>query len=82
MLYLSQVYGMSGSRAVEDKLRRAVDMTCKVQNDRGGWRYQPAKQEGDLSVTICQIMALRAAHDAGLQVSEEVRNRTLDFVYK
>jgi len=82
MLYLSQVFGMDGSREVEDKLRMAVDMTCKVQNNKGGWRYQPAEQEGDLSITICQIMALRAAHDAGMFVSEEVRDKTLDYVYK
>ena len=82
MLYLSQVYGMSRSKEVENKLRLAVDMTCKIQNNAGGWRYQPMKQEGDLSITICQIMALRAAHDAGMFVSEEVRDRTLDYVYK
>ena len=82
MLFLSQVYGMSGSLQVEQKLRRAVEMTCQVQNDQGGWRYQPSKQEGDLSITICQIMALRAAHDAGMYVSEEVRDRTLNFVTK
>ena len=82
MLYLSQAYGMAGTREIEDKLRLALDMTCKVQNDRGGWRYAPSKQEGDLSITICQIMALRAAHDAGMFVSEEVRDKTLDFVYK
>ncbi|MGI9515918.1 MAG: prenyltransferase/squalene oxidase repeat-containing protein [Pirellulaceae bacterium] len=82
MLYLSQVYGMSGSQAVSEKLHQAVAMTCDVQNDNGGWRYQPAKQPGDLSITICQIMALRAAHDAGLHVAEEVRDKTLDYVYK
>lgn len=82
MLFLSQVYGMSRSQAVESTLRRAVEMTCEIQNDKGGWRYQPQKQEGDLSITICQIMALRAAHNAGLFVSEEVRDRTLNYVYQ
>ena len=82
MLFLSQVFGMSRSKAVESNLRRAVNMTCDVQNDKGGWRYQPRKQEGDLSITICQIMALRAAHNAGMQVSQEVRDRTLEYVYK
>ena len=83
MLYLTQVYGMSGSEMVGEKLRSAVSMTCKVQNAKGGWRYQPSKsQAGDLSITICQIMALRAAHNAGLEVSKEVRDKTLDYVYK
>lgn len=82
MLYLSQIFGMSGSVLVQEKLERAVEMTCKVQNDNGGWRYQPQKQPGDLSITICQIMALRAAHDAGLQVSAEVRDKTISYVEK
>ncbi len=82
MLYLSQILGMSQSAAVMEKLKLAVEMTCKVQNNNGGWRYQPTKQPGDLSITICQIMALRAAHDAGLQVSEEVRNKTVEYVEK
>ncbi len=80
MLYLSQILGMSNSEAVMEKLKLAVEMTCNIQNQHGGWRYQPVKQDADLSITICQIMALRAAHDAGLQVSEEVRAKTVDYV--
>jgi len=80
MLYLSQIVGMSPSSEVEEKLQRALDMTCEVQNDQGGWRYQPRKQTGDLSITICQIMALRAAHDAGLRVSEAAREKTIEYV--
>ena len=82
MLFLSQVYGMAATSAVEEKLKLAIDMTCNVQNDQGGWRYQPQKQQGDLSITICQIMALRAAHDAGMHVSKEVRDKTVEYVNK
>ena len=38
-----------------------VWLIVRTQNDQGGWRYQPVKYDADLSVTICQIMALRAA---------------------
>ena len=36
-------------------------------NKAGGWRYQPVKNDADISVTICQIMALRAARNAGVK---------------
>lgn len=80
MLYLSQIYGMSRRSAVEEKLANAVELTCRIQNPIGGWRYQPVIQDADLSITICQIMALRAAHNAGMQVSNEVRTKTVEYV--
>ena len=80
MLYLSQIYGMSRRSAVEQKLAKAVKMTCQIQNPLGGWRYQPVIRDADLSITICQIMALRAAHNAGMQVSNEVREKTIKYV--
>ncbi len=80
MLYLSQIYGMSKRSSVEEKLTSAVKMTCEIQNNLGGWRYQPVKRNADLSITICQIMALRAAHNAGIEVSNEVREKTIKYV--
>jgi hypothetical protein len=85
-LFLSEVYGMSDrpdlDRTVGDKLRLAVKLTCACQNDAGGWRYQPVKSDADLSITICQIMGLRAARDAGLHVPDEVRDKCIDYVKK
>ncbi len=80
MLYLSQVYGMSMRAEMEEKLAKAVKMTCEIQNRLGGWRYQPVINDADLSITICQVMALRAAHSAGFQVSNEVREKTVSYV--
>src|SRR6185436_15232638 len=67
---------------VGEKLRKAVKLTCACQNDAGGWRYQPQKSDADLSVTICQIMGLRAARDAGIDVPDEVRTKCIDYVKK
>ena len=76
-LFLSEVYGMSDRADIDstvgDKLRLAVKLTCQCQNDAGGWRYQPVKSDADLSITICNIMGLRAARDAGIHVPDEVR---------
>lgn len=82
MLYLSQVCGMSTDSVALEKLRTACKMTCDIQNKDGGWRYQPVKQGADLSITICQIMALRAARDAGIDIPDEVRTKTLGYVKK
>ena len=51
-----------------------------TQNEDGGWRYQPQRHEADISVTICQVMALRAARNAGLAVSRETIDRCIDYV--
>jgi len=80
MLFLSQVYGMTKKAAIGDKLRKAVELTSKTQNGDGGWRYEPVKSDADLSITVCQIMGLRGARDAGIDVSDEVRKKCIDYV--
>jgi hypothetical protein len=82
MLFLSQSYGMTQNAEIGDKLRKAVAMTCKCQNDVGGWRYQPVKSDADLSITVCQIMGLRGSRDAGIEVPEYVREKCIDYVKK
>ena len=52
----------------------------RTQNDEGGWRYQPRPQDADLSVTVCQVMALRAARNAGFAVPKATIDRALDYV--
>ena len=79
-LFLAEVYGMTQNEEVGKKLRMAVRLICNCQNDDGGWRYQPVKSSADLSITICQIMALRAARDAGLHVPIDVRNKCMEYV--
>jgi hypothetical protein len=85
-LFLSEVYGMSDRTDIDatvgDKLRSAVKLTISCQNDAGGWRYQPSRSDADLSITICQIMALRAARDAGVHVPDGVRSKCIDYVKK
>jgi hypothetical protein len=81
-LFLAEVYGMTQREDVGEKLRKAVKLICECQNDQGGWRYQPVKSDADLSLTICQIMGLRSARDAGIHVPIEVRNKCVDYVKK
>jgi hypothetical protein len=86
-LFLAEAFGMSLHSDQNDKLgtklKAAVNLIISTQNDQGGWRYQPVKtQDADLSIVICQIMALRAARDAGLHVPNETRNRCIEYVKK
>src|SRR5947209_8042835 len=68
-LFLAEVYGMVNEPDLRNRLRgtlhRAVELIINSQNSEGGWRYRPIRADADLSVTICQIMALRAARNAG-----------------
>ena len=82
MLFLSQAYGMTQKAEIGKKLRDAVKLTCQCQNDQGGWRYRPQKSDADLSITVCQIMGLRGARDAGIDVPDEVRSKCIDYVKK
>ncbi len=79
-LFLAEVYGMTLREEVAEKLRKAIKLTVECQNNAGGWRYQPTKSDADLSITICQIMALRAARDAGIHVPDEVREKCIEYV--
>ena len=81
-LFLAEVYGMSPRDDLRDKLTRAIDLIVRTQNSEGGWRYQPRREDADLSVTICQVMALRAARNAGLRVPNETIDQCIDYVKK
>jgi hypothetical protein len=79
-LFLAEVYGMTGDVRVREALNKAVRLLHRAQNAEGGWRYTPQPVDADVSVTICQVMALRAARDAGIKVDREVIERAIDYV--
>lgn len=65
-LYLAECYGMSPDPRVQNALASAIDLIHRAQNAEGGWRYMPAPVDADISVTICQVMAIRAANNVGI----------------
>jgi hypothetical protein len=83
-LFLAEVYGMAPTRRLRAELRGTLDRSVKLiinsQNPEGGWRYRPERRDADISVTICQIMALRAARNAGIAVPKTVAKRCTDYV--
>jgi hypothetical protein len=86
-LFLGEVYGMTrggGDTAQADRIHealvRAVRLIEGTQNDEGGWRYNPVPFDADVSVTICQVMALRSARNAGLDVPKRVIDKAVEYV--
>jgi hypothetical protein len=86
-LFLAEAYGMNNNpvlgKKLRKKLRKAIRLICQVQLESGGWWYQPSRIPGrtsDISVTICQTMALRAARTAGINVPQKSINKAIDCV--
>ena len=83
-LFLAEVYGMVHNKdlreRLHDTLKRAVELIIRYQNNQGGWRYKPGDNDADISVTICQIMALRAARNAGFAVPKKTADKCVEYV--
>ncbi len=79
-LFLAECYGMTMRADIREKLAKAVQLIVNTQNEEGGWRYQPVRRDADISVTICQVMALRAARNGGLFVPRETIDRCTEYV--
>lgn len=86
-LFLGEAYGMTqggGDMPIAERthevLVRAVRLIERTQNAEGGWRYNPVPHDADLSVTICQVMALRSARNAGIEVDKDVIERAIEYV--
>jgi hypothetical protein len=83
-LFLAEASGMVHDKRLRDdldrKLHRAVKLILDGQNPEGGWRYMPGSRDADISVTICQIMALRAARNAGISVPKSKVDKCVEYV--
>jgi squalene cyclase len=79
-LYLSEVYGMTRRPDVRDKLQLSVDLIVRSQNKLGSWRYEPFANESDMSITVCQLMALRSARNIGIKVPRSTIDRAVQYV--
>ncbi len=86
-LFLGEIYGMTqggGETAYSARVHEALVKACRLieqsQNPDGGWRYNPVPYDADVSVTICQIMALRSARNAGIEVPKEVVDKAVEYV--
>jgi hypothetical protein len=85
-MFLAEVYGSTRDplrdRRVRVALQKAVEFTYKSQNQQGGWRYVPNAEDSDMSITVCQVVALRAAKNKGIAVPKESIDAAVDYVLK
>lgn len=79
-LAMAEMYGMDPDPELETALRRAVDLIVKAQFANGGWTYAPNPGDGDLSITVMQIVALRAANNAEIPVPAAVIEKAAGYV--
>ncbi len=79
-LFLAEAYGMTHRPEVRETLRKAVRLIATTQNKEGGWRYQPVRNDADLSVTVCQVMALRAARNTGIYVDKSIIDNAIEYI--
>lgn len=89
-LALSALLGMGVSAEQDAQVRtaceKAVQLILRAQalqkrpGHEGGWRYSPTSTDSDLSVSIWQLMALRSAKNAGVQVPKEAIDSAVAYI--
>ncbi|NQT53688.1 squalene--hopene cyclase, partial [bacterium] len=67
-LALGEVYGMIDDPRVGPALQKATGLTVSSQNALGGWRYSVGSGDADTTVSGAQMLGLRAAASAGIEV--------------
>ncbi len=78
---LAELYGQSHSPALRVKLEKLVKVIVESQSPSGGWRYQPhPTPDADISVTVNELVALRAAKNAGFDVPQETIDNGVRYV--
>ncbi|REK08663.1 MAG: hypothetical protein DWQ37_19885 [Planctomycetota bacterium] len=85
LMFLALAYGAESNPAMRERTKRvidkAVELTAQGQSADGGWTYTPgAGDEG--SVTVTQVQALRAAHNAGLGVPRGTIAQAVQYIEK
>ncbi len=83
-LALGELYGQTRSPAMRPKLERAIKLIVNTQSEkgdnRGGWRYRPFPGDADISITVMQVVALRAAKNGGIDVPQQTIDDAIDYV--
>jgi hypothetical protein len=72
-------------KAPLDRAAKFIVNSQKVQKEKamhvGGWRYSPNDVTSDMSVSGWQIMALKSAANAGVEIPREVLEKALKYVW-
>ena len=90
-LMLAELLGMGvdarQDALIRDRCQKAIDLIVRAQKVHkhnpkyeGGWRYTPDAPDADLSVTVWQVMALRAAKNSGLTVPKDTIEAAIAYI--
>ena len=95
MLALAEAYGAVDDRNLwtgEEKNRRSIGqslelavraaITSQKKNSFGGWRYSPDGNDADTSVSGAVLVGLLAARNAGIEVPDEVVDKSISYFTK
>ena len=77
---ICEIYGMSRNEAYKKVVQDAVNLILICQNQKGGWRYSPRIADDDVTVTSCQVQALRAARDVGIVIPKETIEKATAYL--
>jgi hypothetical protein len=81
---LSEAYAMTGDKRLEAPLRSAIGFTISAQIPiTGGWRYrahEPATEMGDTSQLGWQLMSLKSAEMAGIEMPQRTHDGIVRFI--
>src|SRR5262249_43377999 len=81
-LALAELWALTGDKKIKATLEKAVKLIVGSQHPTlGGWRYNPDGRGSDISVTIMQVMALRAAKNSRLHVQDQTMNESINKCY-
>ena len=89
-LMYAEMLGQSQDEEIDRKLRSRLQRSCELimrsqdvikgEANRGGWRYEPASSDSDISVSVWQVMALRAAKNAGLDIPKSAIDHAVAYI--
>jgi hypothetical protein len=79
-LALAELYGQTNDDSLKAPVEKAAKLIIGSQSDSGGWRYEPRPTGADISVTIMQVMALRAAKNAGIHVPDATLKKAVAYI--
>jgi len=95
MLALAEAYGAvddrnlwtgneTNRRSIGQSLELAVRaaITSQKKNSFGGWRYSPDGNDADTSVSGAVLVGLLAARNAGIEVPDEVIDKSVNYFTK
>ncbi len=91
-LMLTEMLGQTGDDQMDQLVHERVDDAIEVilrsqqvnkpERHRGGWRYNTNSSDSDLSVTVWQLMALRSAAEAGIDVPSEAIDQAVAYLQR